>query len=61
MVPSAESGEEMLDNVKVWISPLLPELFRMASHRKDWKGISAESSLMANPTTRTIGQRTELN
>ena len=36
----------------VWTSPPTPELLTMASCRKDWKRISAESSLMSPPTPR---------
>ena len=37
----------------------MPELLTRASCRKDWKGISAESSLMSPDDP--IGQRTEMN
>ena len=36
-----------MDNVKEWTSLLMPQLLTRASCRKDWKGISAESSLMS--------------
>ena len=35
------------DNIKEWTSLLMPELFTTASSRKDWKRISAESSVMS--------------
>ena len=45
-----------MDNVKEWTSLPMAELLLRASCRKDWKGISVESSAV-DP----IGQRTELN
>ena len=36
-----------MDNIKEWASTPTPELLTMASCRKDWKRISAESSLMS--------------
>ena len=36
-----------MDNIKEWTSLPIPELLRRASGRKDWKRISAESSLMS--------------
>ena len=35
-----------MDNIKEWSSLPMPELLTQASRRKDWKRISAESSLM---------------
>ena len=35
-----------MDNIKEWTSLPMPELFTMACYRKDWKRMSAESSLM---------------
>ncbi len=35
-----------MDNIKEWTSLPMPELLTRASCRKDWKRISAESSLM---------------
>ena len=46
------------DNIKEWTYLPMPQLFTKASCRKDWKGISAESSLMVPAD---IGQGTELN
>ena len=43
-----------LDNVKEWTPLPMPELLTMASRRKDWKRISAESSVMSPPTTRSV-------
>ena len=43
------SAEEMMDvNVKEWTSLSMLQLLIMASHRKDWKRISAELSLMSS-------------
>ena len=36
-----------MDNIKEWTSLPTPELLTRASYRKDWKMISAESSLMS--------------
>ena len=36
-----------MDNIKEWTFLPVPELFKGASCRKDWKRISAESSLMS--------------
>ena len=36
-----------MDNIKKWTSLAMPELLTRASCRKDWKWISAESSLMS--------------
>ena len=47
-----------MDHVKQWTPLPMPELFKMASCREDWKWISAESSLMSHDDP--IGQRTEL-
>ena len=44
------SAEDELDGQK-WTSLLVPELLTMASRRKDWKRISAESSPRIHPTT----------
>ena len=47
------SAEEMLDGQRQeWTSLLMPELLTMASCRKDWKRISAESFLMPPPPPR---------
>ena len=52
-------------NLKDWTSLHVPELLMMASHRKDWNRISAESSLIPNPsltpTPRPFSQGTDLN
>ena len=48
-----------MDNVKELTSLPMPELLTRASCRKDWKRISAESSLMT--PSDPIGQGTELN
>ena len=58
--------EEMLDgqHQRVDIYLPMPELLTRASCRKDWKKISAKSSLMSSPpppTNDPIGQGTELN
>ena len=37
-----------IDSVKQWTSLSMPDLPMMASHRKDWKKISAESSWQPN-------------
>ena len=47
-----------MDNIKEWASLPMPELLIGASCRKDWKRISAESSLVS-PLWLPIGQRTE--
>ena len=36
-----------MDNIKEWTSLPIPELLTRVSCRKDWKRISAESSLMS--------------
>ena len=36
-----------MKKVKEWTSPTIPELLTLASCRKDWERISAESSLMS--------------
>ena len=36
-----------MDNIKEWTSLPMPDLLTMVSCRKDWKRISAESSLMS--------------
>ena len=55
-----------MDNIKEWTSMLIPEVFTVASCRKDWKKISAESSIMHPPPTfhtpdDPAGQGTEEN
>ena len=40
-----------VDNIKEWASLPMPELLTRASCKKDWKRISAESSLMPPPPT----------
>ena len=43
------SAEEVLDgNIKEWTSLPMLELLTRASCRKDWKGLSAGSSLMSS-------------
>ena len=54
-----------MENNKEWTSLPMPELLTRASCRKDWRGISAELSLMPPPLPLTtpddpIGQETEL-
>ena len=36
-----------MDNIKEWTSLAMPELLTMASCRKHWKKLSAESSIMS--------------
>ena len=36
-----------MDDIEEWTSLLMPELLTIAFRRKDWKKISAESSLMS--------------
>ena len=48
-----------MDNMKEGTSLPMPELLLRASCRKDWKRISAETSLMSPDDA--IGQGTELN
>ena len=48
-----------MDNVKEGTSLPMPELLTRASGRKDWKRISAESSVVSPDDS--IGQVTELN
>ena len=48
-----------MDNVKEWTSLPVPELFRRAFCRKDWKRISPESSIMSPDDP--IGHGTEMN
>ena len=43
-----------MDTDKEWVSLPMPQLLIMASCRKDWKRISAESSLMFTPTTYSV-------
>ena len=43
-----------MDNIKEWTSLPMPELPTKASCRKDWKRISAESSLMSPPTAQLV-------
>ena len=38
-----------MNNIKVWTSLPMPELLTGASCRKEWKSVSAESSLMPPP------------
>ena len=52
------SEECWMDNIKKWTSLPMLELLTMASCRKDWKRITAESSF---PLDELFGQRTELN
>ena len=48
-----------MDNIKEWTYLPMPELLTKASCRKDWKTISAESSLMS--PDHPVGQGTEMN
>ena len=48
-----------VDNIKEWATLPMPELLTRATCRKDWKRISAESSLVSPDGL--IGQGTELN
>ena len=48
-----------MDNDKEWTYLPMPELLKRASCRKDWKRISAESSLTSLDDP--IGKGTELN
>ena len=50
-----------MDNVERWSSLLMPESFMKASRRKDWKKISAESSLMSPAPDDPMSQGIELN
>ena len=43
-----------MDKVEEWTSLPMPELLAMASRRKDWTKISAESSLMFPATTELV-------
>ena len=43
-----------MDNIKQWTSLSTPELLAKASCRKDWKSISAESSAMYPPMTKSL-------
>ena len=43
-----------MDNILEWTTLFMPELLTMASCRKDWKRISAESSLMSPLTTQSV-------
>ena len=45
-------------NAKEWLPLPMPELFTTASCRKDWKRISAKSSVMSVPLPTTL--QTEL-
>ena len=59
-----QKRECWMDNIKEWMSLPMPKLLMMASHRKDWKSISAESSLMSCPHPPPVTQllkATELN
>ena len=44
-----------VDNAKEWLTLPMPELFTTASCRKDWKRISAESSLVSSTTQSVKG------
>ena len=51
-----------MDNIKEWSIFLpTPELLARASCRKDWKRISAESSVMSPPTTQSVKGGIKLN
>ena len=51
-----------MDNFKKWTFPSMPEMLIMAPCRKDWKRVSAESSVMSPQSANdSIGQGTELN
>ena len=55
-----------MDNIKEWTYLPMPELLTLAFRRKDWKRISAESSLMSLPPPHRhpddpVGQGIELN
>ena len=50
-----------LDNIKEWTFLPMPELLTMASCRKGWKRISAESSLMSLWQPSQLRNWTELN
>ena len=50
-----------MDNIKVWTSLPMPELLTRAFCRKDWKKISAESSLMSPRWPSWSRNWTELN
>ena len=50
-----------MDNIKEWTSLPMPELLTRASRRKDWKIISAESSLMSPWRPNRSRDWTELN
>ena len=52
-----------MDIIKEWTSMPMPKLLTGASCRKDWKRISAESSLMSPQTTQSVKglNWTELN
>ena len=53
-----------MDNIEEWLYLPMPDLLTRVSCRKDWKRISAESSLMSPfpplPLDDPIGQGTEL-
>ena len=52
-----------MDNIKEWTPLPMPELLTVtrASFRKDWKGISAESSAMSPRPPNRLSDWTELN
>ena len=53
-----------MGNIKEWTFLPMPELLTQASCRKDWKGISAESSLMSPDDPFSLGielNSTDLN
>ena len=54
-----QQRQNWMDNIRKWTSMPLVKLFTMASCRKDWKKISAESSHMF--PNDPVGQGTELN
>ena len=55
-VDDAVVRKSWMDSVKEWTLLSLPELPTMASRRKDWKGIPAESSLMPPPPSGTLSR-----
>ena len=50
-----------INSIKEWTSLPMPELPTRASCRKDWKRISAESSLLSHRRPNQSTERTELN
>ena len=49
-----DRGNAWMDSMKEWTSLPVPELLTKASRRKDWKRISAESTLMPPLTTQLV-------